>query len=855
MDNVDFTIVDGILTEYNGSGCDVVVPDGVWKIDRLAFNSRTITSITLPASLRVIGGHAFSNCIDLTEIVFPDGLESVECYAFSGCSRLKSVVLPKKVTSLGEGAFMKCASLSSAYLPSSISTIGFAMFADCHNLEEIVIPSTVKSIERAAFEGCKCLRRVELPDGLKTIEIDAFAGCENLTEIFIPDSVTVIEIHAFKGCRRLSKVHLPANLSSLGVRAFEMCESLGDCLADENGMLCVGSLLYQYFGNSSVVSIPEGIQTIGAYSFCFNQSLKAVIFPDSVETIGDVAFAHCSSLEFAELPNGVKTIGTMAFFHCENLKKIIIPESVCSIGGRFIEGAPCEVYLHHWFPQCTERLSGSWINHIHIEDLSSAPSKFKLSFALNFIRENNKDLSSPRAKSHLKYLAANSEKLVEPAFDHKELLAFLCENQLIKAKDIDLYIGKALAWNDSEAHTLLLDYKARIDEKELKKALKAKNKSQKEVADRAEKRDADIGLRDLTFVFAGRLDTTSRDAVWRSRSDLDEYLEHYGAQTARQVSNKTDYYVILDYDETGPGKIKAEALGIKVINEEAFNQLVGKRFPDLEHVIVPDWMDHIPAEAFNNVNALAPRKLKSVVLPDSIQSIGHGAFWHCEHLEEITIPESVTEIEGVAFCGCKELKRVSLPNQLRKIGYRAFWGCTKLSEISVPEATEIGEEAFGDCELLTDKNGFVIINGTLVYCSGWNKTVAIPEGVKSIGNRVFMEESWPRKYTEPLEEISFSFGLESIGEYSFSSCNGLTVVTLPKGLEMIRQFAFAYCRELKRIWIPETVKEIGKDAFARCHKMRIYAPEGSYAEQYAKEAGIKFTKCDRESFLEKYAIA
>ena len=855
----DFTIVDGRLTAYIGPGGDVVVPDGVSSIegvssiDRSVFSNANITSITLPSSLKEIGEVAFTDCKSITEIVIPENVDVIKDFAFAGCTNLKSVTLPESMTRIGQGAFYRCESLQEINVPFQIETIEEFAFSSCVSLKEVSIPKTVTAIKREAFKNCKGLERVLLADGLESIGSRAFEGCENLEELVLPDSVSVIEYDAFKECHRLKRINRPTNLCKIGEDAFYGCDSLGDSLADENGMLCIGPLLYQYFGDSPVVSVPEGIQTIGARAFAYNQTLKEIVLPKSIETIGIAAFLQCSNLETAEIPDGVKTIGANAFYKCERLREITIPQSVNSIGRDFLGFCRCEIFLHHWTPECTERL-GARVEHVHVEDLSSVPSKYKLQVALNFIRENNDDLSTARAKSHLKYFSSNAGKMVDLVFEHRELLRFLCKNRLIKAKDIDLFKDEVQTWqdrlNDDEGIRLLEAYEKELGDN-VDKARAKNGAVADKVSARLSKRDIADGLQGLTFCFVGRIPSYKK--VWENRSEIDEYLNHYGAKTTKALNSQTDYVVILDkYEPSADSKTKqAEKLGIKVLTEEEFDHLVGKRFADVEQIIIPSWMDHIPSEAFNSMNGMASRKLQSIVLPDSIHSIGRGAFWHCEHLQEISIPAGVTEIEEFTFCGCKELEKVLLPSGIKSIGRRAFYGCKELSDITVPTGITIGEAAFGECESLADKEGFIVVNGTLVFCSSWSKTIAIPESVKYIGDGVFVEDSYPRRFIDPAEEITFPTGLVGIGRGSFSCCKHLTLVALPEGLERIGEMAFEACRELKRIWIPDSVTSIGKDAFSRCPKLRVLTPGGCYAEQYCNENGIKFTLCDQETAYRK----
>ena len=65
-----------------------------------------------------------------------------------------------------------------------------------------------------------------------------------------------------------------------------------------------------------------------------------------------------------------------------------------------------------------------------------------------------------------------------------------------------------------------------------------------------------------------------------------------------------------------------------------------------------------------------------------VTSIGEGAFFHCESLTDITIPNSVKSIEDGAFCQCSSLTSITIPNSVTSIEYAAFWDCTLLTSIT-----------------------------------------------------------------------------------------------------------------------------------------------------------------------------
>lgn len=98
----------------------------------------------------------------------------------------------------------------------------------------------------------------------------------------------------------------------------------------------------------------------------------------------------------------------------------------------------------------------------------------------------------------------------------------------------------------------------------------------------------------------------------------------------------------------------------------------------------------------------ASDKIKKVILPNSIRSIGADAFYHCSSLTSINIPDSVIGIGDYAFNGCVSLVSINIPDSVTSIGDDAFSECTSLTSINIPNSvTSIGEYAFNGCTNLT----------------------------------------------------------------------------------------------------------------------------------------------------------
>ena len=285
-DKNGFIIEDGVLTDYTGSGGDIVIPKGVTSIgDDAFYDCDSITSVSIPKSVTSIGEGAFA-WSSLKSIELSKGVTSIGNAAFAGCTNLSSITLPDGITDIEERAFAECSSLKSVVLSHGVKTIKESTFFECSSLTNISIPKSVTSIEDKAFEGCSSLTGIMLPNGLKNIGNSAFTDCSSLTDINIPDGITSIENSAFYGCSKLQAIRIPKSVTSIGDSAFE------------------------------------------------RSGLKSVVIPASVTDFGDYIFSDCNELQYVTFSNGITKVLTKDgrwFSRCKTLKNITIPKSLGNI--------------------------------------------------------------------------------------------------------------------------------------------------------------------------------------------------------------------------------------------------------------------------------------------------------------------------------------------------------------------------------------------------------------------------------------------------------------------------------------------------------------------------------------------
>ena len=264
-------------------------------------------------------------------------------------------------------------------------------------------------------------------------------------------------------------------------------------------------------------------------------------------------------------------------------------------------------------------------------------------------------------------------------------------------------------------------------------------------------------------------------------------------------------------------------------------KLAGKtkiRIPSRCKVIRSDYA-YVGTESYRSFIA----GIEEVEIPDSVTEIGDYAFHNFLELKKINIPNSVTRIGKCAFYICSSLVSITIPNSVTSIGNGAFWECTGLTSITIPESvTSIGNAAFQSCSSLTNITIPDSVNdikeASFSSCSNLT-SIKLPNNLISIGSNAFHDCS-------SLASITIPESVTSIGNCAFDGCSSLTSITIPESVTSIGVEAFGYCGSLTNITIPKSVTSIGNYAFDKCSSLTNITYNGTQEQWNIINKAVKW---------------
>lgn len=588
----------------------------------------------------------------------------------------------------------------------------------------------------------------------------SFQDNKTILSVQIPSTVTSIGPNAFDGCNSLGAINIPSGITFIGESAFSRCYSLSGPIILPDGIKNIENYTFFRCINLTSVKLPAALDSIkpSAFDACFAMSGN-MILPSTVRYVGERAFANCRSLNgVLDLPPLLTTIESFAFVDCRSLSSIRVrnPIPVPLLDNSTVfelvnKSIPLKVpvgtkdrYAH----------STVWMDFTNIMEDESILSDSYLSFGPE---------------------GGNSS---------------------------DILLNTNVAWTA-------------ISEQPWLTISPSEGNSNTTLVITAETSQLKIPRRATILINAEGL---SKQAIVVEQGANPGSLAITPGSLA-SVLNEGERSLITSLTLTG----EMDARDFKTIREE----LPFLTYLDLEKVDIVAYTDYtfsnnilypantIPAypwdQMLDNITFFAlagHRNLKTLLLPESLTTIGRSAFRGCYGLHAVKLPSSLERIEDDAFIYCAFLDSISLPSSITHIGRYAFHSCSRMVNIDLKaNITAITEGAFSECRAIT--------------------TIDIPESVTSIGENAFLR-------CDLLQTIVIPNGVTKIGLNAFATCPNLYSVIIPSSVSVIDSGAFYDCTGLHEIYafpsIPPDLTD-SPEVFGNVNHSEavLYVPSGSKA--------------------------
>ncbi len=459
------------------------------------------------------------------------------------------------------------------------------------------------------------------------------------------------------------------------------------------------------------------ITSIGnrAFDSEYCKVLTSIAIPDSVNSIGEFAFNYCSELTSITIPNSINFIGNCAFFYCSGLTSITIPNTVTFIDWGTFNGC-------------------SGLNDITIPDsvTSIGPSAFLGCSGLT-------NITIPKSVNFIGLTAFDGCSGLESIAVSEDNTKYHSENNcLIETQSKTLILGCKNSVIPDDGSVAFIGY------------------------------GAFYGCSGLTSI-----------TIPNSVASIG-YLAFYCCNGLTSITIPDSVISIGESSFARCNGLTSIVIGNNVtsIERNAFGNCNG-----LTNITIPDSVTSIGKEAFVDCSGL-----KNISIGSGVTSIGDIAFKGCsKNLESIIVAEanpkynsknnclietesktlilgcknsiipdngSVTSIGGNAFYGCESLTSITIPNSVTFIGYDAFEGCNGLTSTTIPDSvTSIGSNAFYGCIGLTSitigNNVTFIVGSTFGWCKGLNEIKF--SGTVAAWNAIIKGSDW--NYLVPATKV------------------------------------------------------------------------------------------------------
>ena len=763
----------------------------------ITFDDPTANPFDYARILQLNGGST-----QITEIVIPDTVTEIKPYTFYNMTALDRIVIGKNVVSIGEYAFYNCTATIEWASDIAISSIGASAFRGYQGVT-LTLPATVTEIDEYAFCDCTRLSTLSLPsnlvkfgshciDNCSSLTYNVYGGASylggsgNLNTVLVKvdnksiDTFTVrpgtkfIYDGVFAGCRDLSEVNVSTGLLGVGENAFYGCSSL-------EAIVFSGSKDVWY-----AVSRGENWnEETGAYVVrCSNgnvdsieEKLRFVLKGnDTYEIVGCPAEVTELYLPAEHYGKAVTSVGARAFSGCDRLTSVTLPNTIVSIDSNAFNG--CSTLTRVNYTGTLAEWCGITFGNATANPLYYAR---KLYIGSSVAPIDAVDLTGQAVTKINSYAFYNCTDI-----------------RTVTLPDTVTSVG-VFVFTGCPIETATIPAVA---------SMSVQNASLRQVSiigGTSIASSSFSGCENLTEITIPATVTTIRNNAFSDCTALS--VVRYGGSLAdwTQITFGNEYANPIYYH----------------------NDL----YYDGGSVLLGDTLD-LSASSVRNINAYCfvhNKKLKTVVLPDTVQKIAKYAFAECDRLNVVDLGDGLTGIGNFSFAGCYSLTDVTLPSTLNSIGNGAFSECFMLAEVwnkseqitvvaGASDNGNVGSYAMavytGSSYMtkLTESGGMVVYTDegikTLIGYIGDATVVTVPASVKYVRSYAF--------YQRGVTQVTLPDTVEEIGDHAFCGCKVLTSVNIPTSTVTIGDYAFALCEKLTSVELPNGLTSVGICAFNDC---------------------------------------
>lgn len=885
----------------------------------------SLKEVNLPESITVIEDQLFENCTSLSNINFSDNIEAINHYAFSGCESLEEITLSNKLSTIGDYAFSECEKLNEVVLPNSLTAIGTGAFSDCIGLSEIIITDMLKSVGRGAFAGCSRINNIvfnvksgwkQLPSYYEGID-ESVANWTNISVsnssnnalYMTTSSVLYSKIQRFSNVvcfnstggslvdsvvvDNNSTVTEPQLPNKVGYR-FTGWYKDENCLSKwnfEKDKVTSDTMLYAGWSalETYTVTYKDG-NDIFATRQVYENECAPILNPSKKGYTFDCWKYQNTEFDFSKPLNNDIILQAEWSINSYKIEFIANNETLATFNVDYLDslenipGVPIkEGYEGKWDKSDFTLIEKDMtVKAIYTPKTYVARYNYNgvvfgnspTTITLTYGKKINKivELEKTGYSVDVKFNGINITSNTIWDKDIGEEIVFDV-NYVANTYNIIFDYDKAVSGNDIERIVLTYDEQVGVLPSPVKTGYTFSGwdcNGQIITSDTIWNVDTDENI-----VFRAQYTIKSFIAILDYCGATGENVVTSVSLTYNEVIGDLPYpkkegylfscwqYGNVDIEETNiwnydvEGEIVFKAKYCSTADVFVFTQNSDNTYSvsankeninSVERIIIPNSHNGLPVTIIGESAFYECNKLKKVEIPNTIitiendafnscealstidfenssnlSTIGDSAFSHCRMLRTITIPKSVISIKESAFFDCWNLKQIIFEEAsgLESIGERAFGSCAYLPEITIPASVNsIEEQAFRDCDRLVHIRNLSSVKLEDVHLSpnnAWSGVVGreiLTNETDEFKNKLYIDSNGVQIFVVNDLYHKGSYLFDYLGESETLDLSSYTE------LDYVWTFAF-YKKELKSIILPSTIKEVGYWSFARCKAENI----------------------------------